>query len=235
MAVLDSGISENVLKSTAGDLQVRELVNFTNEPETHDTLGHGTFIAGMVASQNPDCPGLAPDAHLYVLKLFTAHQVTYSSWFLDAFNFVLENDIDLVNLSNGSSDFLDLPFVEKIEELTAKGVIVVGAIGNEGPFQGTLNNPGDLVNVIGVGSLDQTLQNVAVYSSRGIATWALLQGAGVMKPDLLTSGAALKGLSIEGNGHCTVQSGTSVSASVLTGSLALALSAIKSDQERKLV
>lgn len=67
---------------------------------------------------------------------------------------MLENDIDIVNLSNGSSDFLDLPFIEKIEEVTAKGVIIVGAIGNEGPFQGTLNNPGDLINVIGVGSLD---------------------------------------------------------------------------------
>ena len=49
---------------------------------------------------------------------------------------------------------MDKPFIEKINELTAHGVIVVSAIGNEGPFQGTLNNPGDLVNVIGVGSLD---------------------------------------------------------------------------------
>lgn len=89
--------------------------------------------------------------------------------------------------------------------------------------------------MIGVGSLDLSLQGVAVYSSRGVATWSLLQGTGIMKPDLLTSGAGMLGLSIEGNGYCTVQSGTSVSASVLTGSLALTLSAIKSEEERKLV
>lgn len=51
---------------------------------------------------------------------------------------------------------MDKPFVDKINELIANGVIVISAIGNEGPFQGTLNNPGDLFNVIGVGSLDSS-------------------------------------------------------------------------------
>lgn len=122
------------------------------------------------------------------MKLFTSERVTYTSWFIDAFNFVLQNGIDLVNLSNGSSDFLDIPFIEKINELTENGVIIVSAIGNEGPFQGTLNNPGDLTNVIGVGSLDEYLSNVAVFSSRGMTTWSLLEGIGNMKPDVVTAG-----------------------------------------------
>lgn len=94
-----------------------------------------------------------------------------------------------MNLSNGSSDFLDIPFIEKINELTAHGVIIVSAIGNEGPFQGTLNNPGDLTSVIGIGSLDATLTNVASFSSRGMTTWSLLDGVGTLKPDLVTAGA----------------------------------------------
>jgi membrane-bound transcription factor site-1 protease len=60
--------------------------------------------------------------------------VSFTQWFIDAFNYVLENDIDVINLSNGSNDFLDQPFIDKIDELTAKGVVVVSAIGNEGPF-----------------------------------------------------------------------------------------------------
>ena len=40
----------------------------------------------------------------------------------------------MINLSNGSSDFLDEPFIDKINELTANGVVIVSAIGNEGPF-----------------------------------------------------------------------------------------------------
>jgi membrane-bound transcription factor site-1 protease len=161
------------------------------------------------------------------LKLFTKDKVSYTSWFLDAFNFVLQNGIDIVNLSNGSSDFLDMPFIEKINELTANGVIIVSAIGNEGPYQGTLNNPGDLINVIGVGSLDQSLTSIAPFSSRGMTTWSLLDGIGNMKPDLLTAGTNIKGLSIEEEGLCTISSGTSVSASIITASIALTLSAIK--------
>jgi membrane-bound transcription factor site-1 protease len=47
---------------------------------------------------------MAPDAELYILKLFTDDDVTFSSWFIDAFNFVLDNNIDIVNLSTASKD-----------------------------------------------------------------------------------------------------------------------------------
>lgn len=136
-------------------------------------------------------------------------------------------------MSNGSSDFLDIPFIEKINELTANGVIIVSAIGNEGPFQGTLNNPGDLINVIGIGSLDSTLTNVAAFSSRGMTTWSLLEGVGNMKPDLITAGSMILGLGITKENECISNSGTSVSASIITSSIALALSAIKNDEERQ--
>lgn len=96
---------------------------------------------------------MAPDAELYILKLFTDDDVTYSSWFIDAFNFVLDNNIDIVNLSTASKDSQDQPFIEKINELTAAGVIIVSAIGNDGPIMGSSENPGDLPTVIGVGSL----------------------------------------------------------------------------------
>jgi membrane-bound transcription factor site-1 protease len=67
------------------------------------------------------------------LKLFTSDDITYSSWFVDAFNWILDNDIDIVNLSTASKDSLDIPLIEKIDELAAAGVIVVSAIGNDGP------------------------------------------------------------------------------------------------------
>ncbi|MEL7487254.1 MAG: MFS transporter, partial [Pseudomonadota bacterium] len=48
-----------------------------------------------------------------------------------------------VNLSIGGPDYLDVPFVEKVSEVTANGIIMVSAIGNDGPLYGTLNNPAD--------------------------------------------------------------------------------------------
>jgi subtilisin family serine protease len=37
-------------------------------------LGHGTFVAGVIAS-NKECLGFAPDADLYVFRVFTNNQV----------------------------------------------------------------------------------------------------------------------------------------------------------------
>lgn len=90
---------------------------------------------------------------------------------------------------------------------------------------GTLSNPADLVNVVGVGSLDKTAQNVASFSSRGMTTWSLLNGNGIIKPDLLTFGTNVQALSGTSNhDECTQASGTSISSSIVTASIALAIS-----------
>jgi len=49
---------------------------------------------------------------------------------------------------------MDHPFVEKVWELSANNVLMVSAIGNDGPVYGTLNNPADQMDVIGVGGID---------------------------------------------------------------------------------
>lgn len=40
-------------------------------------------------------------------------QVSYTSWFLDAFNYAVATGMNVVNLSIGGPDYLDQPFVEK--------------------------------------------------------------------------------------------------------------------------
>jgi len=52
----------------------------------------------------------------------------------------------------------------------------------------TLSNPSDHPEVIGVGSLAPSGQEVARYSSRGPTLWELAWGAGRVKPDLLAEG-----------------------------------------------
>ena len=54
----------------------------------------------------------------------------------------------------GGPDYLDEPFVEKVQEITSNGILMVSAIGNDGPLYGTLNNPADQNDVIGVGGID---------------------------------------------------------------------------------
>ena len=37
-------------------------------------LGHGTFVAGVIASSQ-ECLGFAPDAELHIFRVFTNNQV----------------------------------------------------------------------------------------------------------------------------------------------------------------
>ena len=150
--------------------------------------------------------------------MFTNKQVSYTSWFLDAFNYALYLKLDIINLSIGGPDFRDEPFVDKINEITAAGIVLVTAIGNDGPLFGTLNNPADQTNVIGVGSITYN-HAVAQFSSRGMTLWNLPSGMGGFKPDIVTSGIAIHGSAI-GEG-CSVLSGTSLSSPIVTGAATL--------------
>jgi hypothetical protein len=50
----------------------------------------------------------------YEKILFSLLQVSYTSWFLDAFNYAIATNMDVLNLSIGGPDYLDIPFVEKV-------------------------------------------------------------------------------------------------------------------------
>ena len=149
---------------------VVERINWTDDRQLHDGIGHGTFVAGVMCSAHAACPGWAPDASLFVFRVFTNDQVSYTSWFLDAFNYAIWRGIDVLNLSIGGPDHGDAPFVEKIWEMSANNIIVVSAIGNDGPLYGTLNNPADQFDVLGVGGVTSN-GGVARFSSRGMTTW----------------------------------------------------------------
>lgn len=139
VAVFDTGLA----RDHPHFKRVKERTNWTNEKTLDDGVSHGTFVAGVIASSK-DCLGFAPDAELHIYRVFTNNQVSYTSWFLDAFNYAILRKIHVLNLSIGGPDFLDHPFVDKVLELTANKVIMVSAIGNDGPLFGTLNNPGRL-------------------------------------------------------------------------------------------
>ena len=40
-------------------------------------------------------------------------QVSYTSWFLDSFNYAILKKVNVLNLSIGGPDFMDQPFVDK--------------------------------------------------------------------------------------------------------------------------
>ena len=68
--------------------------------------------------------------------------------------------------------------------MSANNIIVISAIGNDGPVYGTLNNPADQLDVIGVGGI-QFNEVVSPFSSRGMTTWELPRGYGRVKPEIV--------------------------------------------------
>jgi membrane-bound transcription factor site-1 protease len=223
MGVFDTGIHEN-----HPDVKnIKERSNWTHEPTLEDGLGHGSFVAGVIAGTSPSCPGLAPEVDLHTFRVFTNDQVSYTSWFLDAFNYAMATKMDVVNLSIGGPDHLDRPFVEKVQEVTSSGIIMVSAIGNDGPLYGTLNNPADQNDVIGVGGIDWS-GNIAGFSSRGMSTWELPLGYGRSKPDVMAYGKEVQGSRIDGG--CRSLSGTSVASPVVAGAVCLLASTVSEER-----
>ena len=55
----------------------------------------------MIASQDKQCPGFAPDVDIHTFRVFTNDQVSYTSWFLDAFNYAIATEMNILNLSIG--------------------------------------------------------------------------------------------------------------------------------------
>ena len=71
VAVFDTGLA----RSHPHFRRVRERTNWTEEKSLDDSLGHGTFVAGVIASSGTECHGFAPDADLYIFRVFTNNQV----------------------------------------------------------------------------------------------------------------------------------------------------------------
>lgn len=53
----------------------QERTNWTDENTLNDNLGHGTFVAGVIAGEDAECLGFAPDTELYAFRVFTDAQV----------------------------------------------------------------------------------------------------------------------------------------------------------------
>ncbi len=114
VAIFDTGLGQ---RGTPFLNNVVEQRDWTSDKSIEDGVGHGSFVASMVAGTNPQCMGLAPDSELVFFRVFTSRRVSFTAWFLDAFNYAIHTKVDVLNLSIGGPDFMDKPFTEKVCDL----------------------------------------------------------------------------------------------------------------------
>jgi serine protease AprX len=227
-----------------------------NAPFT-DGYGHGTFVAGIIASNgvssNGEYVGEAPGANLVSIKVADAEGSTTEGTVIAGIAWAVAhhtgvNGINVLNISLGvmptTPAALD-PLDQAVEFAWDAGIVVVVSAGNSGPNNGTITSPGDDPLVITVGALNDggcvTTSPCTVNSANAsIPSFSSVGPTlydGIYKPDLVASGRSLVSLAVPGStialanpGSITgpnnanfVGSGTSFSAAVTSGAVALLL------------
>ena len=141
VAILDSGIALNCPDLTGAvgpdPLQMKNFVAGSNTMD--DDVGHGSHCAGIIASRNNlHAAGIAKGCKLYVGKISDSHTGISVANMIKGLRWAggLEvdspDDIDIISMSNGS--LLNIPDMKPtIDEVLAKGKIVVCSIGNRSP------------------------------------------------------------------------------------------------------
>ena len=134
--------------------------NFPNESSAADTVGHGTFVAGIAAGLRAQAPqasisGVAPKAFLGNYRATDDDGSASGTRVLAAIDAAVLDGMDIINLSLGARGTLPPtldPFFEAIGNATAAGILVVAAAGNDGPGVRTVASPAILPQVLAVGS-----------------------------------------------------------------------------------
>jgi subtilisin family serine protease len=169
VAVLDTGIDD-----THPDFRGRlaALKNFTADPDTRDTVGHGTHVASTIAgtgrASDGRYTGVAPGASLLVGKVCQGNGCPESA-ILAGMEWAVAAGAKVVNLSLGGPDTAaDDPLELAVNRLSAAhGTLFVVAAGNDGGNGAeTVTSPASADAALAVGAVDK--QDVlAGFSSRG--------------------------------------------------------------------
>lgn len=168
VAVLDTGVDTDHpdLQGLAADgANIRSFV--PSEPTIEDVDGHGTHVAGTIASQLDASPryGVAPNCTLLVGKVLNKDGEGYDSWILDAIDWALDNGARVINMSLGSPRGSGDPYSEAYEEIATAyldsntGPLLVAAAGNESDRQfgytAPVGNPAACPSVLSVAAIDE--------------------------------------------------------------------------------
>lgn len=210
IAVIDTGIHAHRELSIAGGFSA---VDYTGDYA--DDNGHGTHVAGIIAakSNGEAMVGIAPDAELYAVKSMDENGDGTLQDLLEGLEWAIEQDMDIINLSLGSSE--DSPLLhELVDRAYAEGIVVIGASGNnqeDVPLgTNTVYYPAKYDSVIAVGAVSRW-NTRGVFSSVGTEVELSAPGVDVISTYVNEDGT---------DGYAQA-SGTSQAAPHVTGMIAL--------------
>ncbi|MDP2648053.1 MAG: S8 family peptidase [Candidatus Yanofskybacteria bacterium] len=185
-----------------------------------DKNGHGTHVSGIIAADGgadkKGIWGVAPAAKLLAFKVCGNNGSCWADDIAVAMRTAVDDGAKVINLSLGGDSEGQL-IKDAINYATDKGVVIVAAAGNDGPYAGSIDYPAANPKVIAVGAVDINM-DVPDWSSRGVNEDTQ---EGIIEEKDLEFGAP--GVNVEstwGDGEYAVISGTSMAAPHISGLVA---------------
>ncbi len=212
-AVIDDGIGQNS-PQFAGRIHGAS-TDVVGSRGIHGGDGHGTYVASVLgaAKDGVGMHGVAFDATLLILRVdMPGNQ---ADGIAKAIDLAVQNNARVINISLGGN-YTEFPVVvQAIDRATAAGLVLINTAGNEGaaqPIQSSFIalDPAARGSIIIAGSTNQAGSDLASFSNRaGSAANVYLVAAGE------------KMQVFDKDGNLTIKSGTSLSAPVIAGAVAL--------------
>ncbi|WP_083035055.1 S8 family peptidase [Sporosarcina ureae] len=209
VAVIDSGIDLQH-EDLQGRIQPGGYNFYANNSNVQDVNGHGTAVAGVVAAKagnNLGIVGIAGtfDAKILPLKISHLNGLSKVSDSIQAIDYAIKKQVDVINMSYGSSTSSQLEEKAILRAVEA-GITVVSSAGNDATKGNLIMYPASYPSVISVGATDRDHQRASFsnYNSH---------------VNLVAPGAAIYTTTLS-NGYKSV-SGTSFSGPIVAGATAL--------------
>lgn len=229
IAIFDSGIDQNHPDLLS---KIKNRYDITSEEikgSSIDLCGHGTMLAGIISGSGIGSDGkfrgIAPSCELIDVKIIDRSGIGYISDLLNGLEAIKDEQLDIILFGANAAipnERFDI-FSRACRIFAKKGIILISPVGNFGPDQGSIGTPALSDYVLSVGSIDND-QSIAFFSSRGMSK------RNKIKPDLVLPGlkiyttkssSGILGTSLEENNlYCSI-SGTSASAAIFAGMVAL--------------
>ncbi|MFZ3372300.1 MAG: S8 family peptidase, partial [Desulfitobacteriaceae bacterium] len=158
-----------------------------------DDNGHGSHVAGIIGATNNQIGviGVGPNIDLYAVKVLDRKGNGYISNIIKGLEWCITNNMQVVNMSLGSSSYSQT-LADAVKKVYLANIVQVAAAGNSG---GAVGYPAALDEVIAVGATDNA-DMLAYFSSRGIQVDIAAPGVNVFSTYKGSTYATLSGTSM---------------------------------------
>ncbi len=142
-----------------------------------DANNHGTHVSGVICGKDDTITGVAPNAQLVSMKVFSSVMATArTAWILSALEDCVVLDVDVINMSLGTSAGFSTPSTEELEngvygKIKEAGISLIVAASNSyssaygsdkngnlgltsNPDTGTVGSPGTYPGALSVASIN---------------------------------------------------------------------------------